>query len=356
MEMKKYLWILPLLIIGGCDSESDDVTITNNYITEAPIVTTSVEQEPIGQFELQTTVETDFFVVVKDIDSLEKYYSNSNTFHFDEDGYLVNSLGYPLLAFPVNYDGSSSSVSLSTSAPVKVDYQGGNPKATDSVSIGANLPESDGELPVNEFDHNNPLTFNNSTSVSVFDSIGESHILSFYFIHVNVDSNTWELRVTLDGNAVQPVTEQTLDFNQNGLLDINDDDLDGFLSTGNGKIDSMIIPLSNGANDLSITLDFTSDTTSFNSNFAVTSLGSSGFYTDHIKEFKIDSDGLITLLYIHQEDQVLARVAMVKFQSPYNLEPLANSLWAETEDSGSATAGEAETKNFGSFVPVVYDY
>lgn len=356
MQIKKCFWILPLLIIGGCDSESDDVSITNNYITETPIAKTPEEQEPIGKFELQTAVEVDFFVLAQEVDSLEVYYSNSNAFHFDKDGYLVNNSGSPLLVYPVNPDGSTSSVSISTSMQIKVDYQQGNPKATDRVNFGANLPESDSELPIGEFDNKDPLTFNNSTSVSVFDSMGDSHILSFYFIHVSVDNNAWELRVSLDGNAVQPVTEQILDFSPNGLLDINDDDLDGFVTIGNGVIENQIIPLSNGADDLSITLDFTSDTTSFNSKFEVTSLDSSGFYTDHLKEFKIDSDGLITLLYVHQVDELLGRVAMVKFLSPYNLEQLDNSLWAETEDSGSATSGEAETENFGSFVPVAYDY
>jgi len=356
MEMKKCLWILPLLIIGGCDSESDDVTITNNYITEAPIVTTSVEQEPIGEFELQTTAETDFFVVAKDIDSLEKYYSNSNTFHFDKDGYLVNSSGYPLLAFPVNDDGSSSSVSLSTSSPIWVDYQGGNPKATDRINIGANLPGNNGELPIDEFDYQNPLTFNNSTSVSVFDSLGDSHVLTFYFIHVSVDNNTWELRLALDGNTVQPATEQVLDFYLGGLMDINDDDLDGFITTGNGLIENINIPLNNGANDLNITLDFTSDTTSFNSNFEVTSLDASGFNTGRLNEFKIESNGLITLSYTNGEDEFIGRVAFAKFPSSYNLQPLDNSLWEETEDSGTPIYGEPEAGFFGSIIPIIYDY
>jgi len=357
MPVKKCLWILPLLMIGGCESESDDVIVINNFITEAPIVTTSVEPAPIGQFELQTALETSFFAVEKEINSGEFYYSNSNAFHFDKDGYLVNSFSLPLMVFPVNPDGSSASVSLSTSSSVRIGYSYGSPKATDRVNISINLPQASGELSVNEFDNNDPLTFNNSTSLSVISSLGDVHVLTLYFIHVSADNNTWEFRIALDGNTVQPITEQVLDFDSGGLMDdINDDDLDGFITTGNGLIENINISLNSGASDLNFTLDFTSDVTSYNSNFEVTSLEASGYYQGHIKQFKIESDGLITLSYTNGEDELIGRIALNKFISPYNLQPLDNGLWAETENSGARIAGEAESSNFGSIIPIVHDF
>jgi len=356
MKFNKSLLIILLLIIGGCDSESDDVTITNNYITETPTVISSEEQRHNGEFELKTAVETDFFVVEKEVESREFYYSNSNTFHFNKDGYLVNSSGFPLMVFPVNPDGSSASVSISTSRAVQINYSMAAPEATDRVNISTNLPQVSGELSVNEFDKQDPLTYNHSTSLSVFDSLGDVHIITFYFIHVNADSNTWGFRVALDNNIEQPTTEQVLDFSSSGLMDINDEDLDGFTTTGNGLIENINIQLNNGANDLNVTLDFTSDTTSFNRSFEVTSLEASGFYTGHIKEFKIASNGLITLFYTNGEDELIGRVSLAKFLSPYNLQPLNNSLWEGTENSGTPIYGEPEFSNFGSIIPVVHDF
>jgi len=336
MRSIKYLLVMSLLILGGCDSDSD-------------------EQAHIGGFKLQTAVETDFFVLEKELDSREFYYSNSNALHFDKYGYLVNDSGSPLLVFPVDPNGNSTSVSIGTSEPVQINYTTGSPKATDRVSISTNLPQNSGELSVNEFDKNEPLTFNHSTSVSVIDSLGDVHTLTFYFIHVSVDNNTWEFRVALDDNPVQSTIEQVLDFDSSGLMDINDDDLDGFMTTENGLIENINIPLSY-ANDLNITLDFTSDTTSFNSNFEVTSIDASGFYTGRIKEFKIESNGLITFYYTNGQDKLVGRVALAKFFSPYNLQPLGNSLWAETEDSGIPIYGEAEAANFDSIIPIVHDF
>lgn len=352
MRINKYLFIISILILSGCDSESDDVNITNNYITESP----TEEQSLIGDFELKTVSETDFFVVAKEIDSLEFYYSNSNNFHFDKSGYLVNSSGSPLLVYPVNLDGSSASTSISVSQQIKIDYEVGNPKATYKVNVGVNLPNSADELLSGEFSNQDLSTFNYSTSVTVFDSLGEGHILTFYFIHVSVDNNTWELRVALDGNTVESTIEKNLDFSPSGLLDVNDDDLDGFTTTDNGLIAYQNIPLSNGANDLTMTFDFATDTTSFNSNFEVTLLESSRFFSGSLNEFKVDSDGLITLSYINGEDKLLGRVALAKFYSPYNLHLVGDSLWEETEDSGVATFAESGINNFGTIIPIVHDY
>lgn len=354
MKFNKSPLAILLLIIAGCDS--DDVSITNNYITETPTVISSEEQEHIGEFTLRTAVETDFFVLEKELDSREFYYSNSNAFHFDKGGYLVNASGFPLMVYPVNSDGSAASVSISTSQSVQINYSMGSPEATDSVNISINLPETSNELSANEFDKNDSLTFNHSTSLSAIDSLGDVHILTIYFIHVSADNNTWELRIALDDITVQTTTEAVLDFASSGLMDLNDDDLDGFTTTGNGLIENINIPLNNGANDLTITLDFTSDTTSFNSNFEVTSFDASGFYTGHVKELEIDSRGLITLFYTNGQDELLGKVALAKFFSPYNLQPLDNSLWEETEDSGTPIYGEPEFSNFGSIVPVVHDF
>ncbi len=356
MRSNKYLFIMSLLLLGGCNSESDEVSITNNYIIDTPTDAASGEQTHIGEFELKTAVETDFFVVEKEFDSREFYYSNSNAFHFNKDGYLVNRSGFPLMVLPVNPDGSSASVSISTSQPVQLNYSMGAPKATDRVNISTNLPQISSELPANEFDNQDHLTFNHSTSLSVFDSLGDVHILTFYFIHVNADSNTWEFRIALDDTTVQPTIEQVLDFNSSGLMDLNDDDLDGFTTTGNGLIENINIPLNNSADDLNITLNFTSETTSFDSNFEVTSLDVSGFYTGHLKEFRIESNGLITLSYTNGEDEFIGRIAFSKFSSPYNLKSLDNSLWEETEDSGTPSYGEPEAGYFGSIIPVIYDY
>ncbi|WP_394200512.1 flagellar hook-basal body complex protein [Shewanella waksmanii] len=352
MKSAHYIFMI-ILFLAACNSESDNVTVV---IPEPPVITPPSEEGRIGEFKLQTAVETDFFVFRKSLESLDLYYSNSNSLHFNKNGYLVNKQGSPLLAFPVNPDGSLSSVSIDTSQPIRISYSSGSPKPTDKIKISTNLPQNSNELYIDEFNNSDPLTFNHSASTPVIDSLGDTHILTFYFVHVSADMNTWEFRLALNNNIVHPAIEQIIDFDDNGLLDIDDGDHDGFATTDNGLIDSINIPLNNGANDLNISLDFTANTTSFDSNFEVTSLDATGFYTGRVEVFKVEPNGLITLSYTNGQDELLGKVAFAKFHSPYNLQPLGNSLWAETEESGTPIYGEPQAVNFDSILPVDHNF
>jgi len=125
-----------------------------------------------------------FFAVVPELDSLEFSYTRAGQFKLNSDNFVVNSAGQHLLGFPVNSDGSSASVSLSTSEPIRIPTASGAPSSTNEVDIRMNLPAGDPIItgsPAN-FDLTDPLTYNHSTSVTVFDSLGDSHIMTYYFI------------------------------------------------------------------------------------------------------------------------------------------------------------------------------
>ncbi|WP_028863028.1 flagellar hook-basal body complex protein [Psychromonas aquimarina] len=345
MKLYKYFWFMPLLVIAGCWPSSD-----NN---------TTVTPPPIDSIKLKTAIDNDFFVLME-LDRSNVYYSNANNFYFNSEGYLVNSSGLALQLLSVNADGTPSSVSLATSGPMKLDYAYGNPVATNSVSISANLPANDTVLAVDAFDAANLSTYNNATSVTIYDSLGHGHILSMYFVKTSTENNTWEIRTTIDGKLMDPVSTQVLDFAQNGDLDITDDDLDGIVSTDDGIISYHNFLLSNGAADLLISLYFRNDgvstITATNESFEVTGLSQSGAYSDYVKELKIGANGLVTVSLVDQEDVLIGTVAMAKFPSPVNLESAGDSLWKETVDSGEAWIGYAEHLAFGSMVPVTYDY
>lgn len=356
MHKKYFVASLLTLALFGCDSESDEVNITNHYASQVQSQGTENEQLPVGAFEVKTVSETDFLVIATAVDALEFKYTNANQFHFSKDGYLVNNTGAALMSYPVNPDGSSASVSLSTASAVKINYDVGNPQATDEVMLGINLPSSAQALTIDNFSNQNPLTYNYSTSVQVIDSLGESRQLSYYFVHTSVDNNVWQLQVSLDNEVISLPETITLDFMPSGELDLNDQDLDGFVSTGNGLVSDLILPLDNGANDLVISFDFRNDTRSTDDNFTVSTLEVSGFYTDSITALKVDADGLITLSFTHQEDKLIGRVALAKFISPFNLEAVGDGIWVQTEASGAAVYGEAEVANYGAVVPVIHDF
>jgi flagellar hook protein FlgE len=166
---------------------------------------------------------TGFYATVPGLDSLEKSYTRAGQFKLNDDNFVVNSAGGHLLGFPVNDDGSSSSVSLSTASPIQIPTSSGAPQLTTEVDMRMNLPAGDDYItdsPLN-FDPTDPLTYNHSTSVTVFDSLGDSHIMTYYFIKDNPNDvvtpapvagkpNEWILFTAIDGNPINikdPIAE-----------------------------------------------------------------------------------------------------------------------------------------------------
>jgi flagellar hook protein FlgE len=160
-----------------------------------------------------------FFATVPELDSLERSYTRAGQFKLNADNFVVNSQGGHLLGFPVNPDGSSASVSLSTAEPIRIPTASGAPTKTSTVDVRMNLPAGDSYIsnaPGN-FDPDDPLTFNNSTSVTIFDSLGDSHVMTYYFVKDNPSEapNQWMMFAAVDGKVIDladdPVVQAAAD-------------------------------------------------------------------------------------------------------------------------------------------------
>jgi len=147
-----------------------------------------------------------FFATVPELDSLETSYTRAGQFKLNDDNFVVNSGGGYLLGFPVNPDGSSASVSLSTAEPIRIPTASGAPTKTSEVDVRMNLPAGDSYIstaPAN-FDPDDPLTFNNSTSVTIFDSLGDSHIMTYFYVKDDPATapNQWMMFASVDGKPI----------------------------------------------------------------------------------------------------------------------------------------------------------
>ncbi|PCH94753.1 MAG: flagellar hook protein FlgE [Gammaproteobacteria bacterium] len=315
---------------------------------------------------------TGFYATVPGLDSLEKSYTRAGQFKLNDDNFVVNSSGGYLLGFPVNDDGSSSSVSLSTANPIRIPTVSGAPQFTTEVDIRMNLPAGDSYItgaPLN-FDPTDPLTFNNSTSVTVFDSLGDSHVMTYYFIKDDpaVNANSWIIFAAVDGNTIDlkdPAGDAVADgratagglvggrlsFNSSGdFIGINP-------TTGFTTEDLGNVILANGAEDTQeITINFNLDIagpnpnepTQFASNFEVTSLSQDGLAVGRLTGIDIGTDGLIRATYSNGTSQPLSRIALVNFANEQGLTQIGGTSWRESLDSGEPLAGEAGSGTFGN--------
>ena len=141
-----------------------------------------------------------------------RLYTRAGNFSVDRDGFVTNTEGLRLQAYPVGADGLFNTGELS-------DLQlntGANPPApTQNVSFGLNLPAEE-PAPLNPvFDPTDPASFNYTTAVTIYDSLGSAHTQTAYFIK-DAAANTWSVQTTIDGNPVG--TPQPVVFGGDGRL------------------------------------------------------------------------------------------------------------------------------------------
>lgn len=317
-----------------------------------------------------------FYATVPGIDSLEKSYTRAGQFKLNDDNFVVNSGGGYLLGFPVNDDGSSASVSLSTANPIRVPTASGAPQFSTEVDIRMNLPAGDSYItsaPLN-FDPTDPLTFNNSTSVTIFDSLGDSRVMTYYFVKDDpaVNPNEWLVFTAIDGNPIDiddagaPAAELAAAdgrVNAGGLkggrlaFDSSGDFISITPTTGFTTVQLGPTILANGADpSQTVTVDFNLDTggpnpnepTQFASSFEVTSLSQDGLAVGRLTGIDISSDGLIRATFSNGTSRPLSRIALVSFANEQGLTQIGGTSWRESLDSGTPLAGEASSGTFGS--------
>ncbi|NVK57603.1 MAG: flagellar hook protein FlgE [Alteromonadaceae bacterium] len=323
-----------------------------------------------------------FFATVPDLTSRDTSFTRAGQFKLDENNFVVNTSGDHLLGFPVNPDGTSSSVALSTTVPVRIPDSSGSPQPTREVTMRMNLPANDEALDPANFDPDDTLTYNAATSVTVYDSLGESHIMTYYYVKDNTDltnnPNRWHMFATVDDTPVNingginsgvtrpdptnpanppvPWTSATLNFNSSG----------DFVNQVPATIQTEILGLDglgNGANALGggaeqsqqINIDFNleptgqtvNEPTQYASAFEVTSLEQDGLPVGRLTGVDIGPDGLVRATFSNGTSEPVVRVALARFSNEQGLTQKSNTQWKESIESGEALAGEATTGTFG---------
>lgn len=289
---------------------------------------------------------------------------------------MVDSAGNYLQTFPVDKDGNSTSVSLTTAKPVQIPDFAGSPVKTENVTLQMNLNAKAEALDPALFDPSDGKTYNNVTSMTIYDSLGESHIMTTYFVkpkngaydgennwvayyaidnkpvNLNGPAGTYQTDTTGDGNPDSTSTAQTAGGWTGSVLKFNS--VGAYIDSNPAVITTQ--PLGNtGAGVLGAGADGTQTlTVKFNSPtqyadpFAATELTQDGTTVGRLTNVEIGADGLITASYSNGSSVALARVALVRFANEQGLTQVGNTSWKASLASGQALAGEANSGTFGS--------
>jgi len=266
-------------------------------------------------------------------------YSRNGQFHLDKDGYVVTDRGLRLTGYGVDTSGQVTS----QLGDILVDSSDIPPLATGASTgtgvrgVGAvlNLDSREGTLSAAAFDQNDPLTYNYSTGLNVYDTLGNPHIMTMYFI--KTADNTWALRYRVDNTTVGG--SGTLAF-----------DTSGALTTAMplaASLDLATAGTDNGAaSPLAFNLDFTG-TSQYGSSFSTSRLTQDGYASGRLSGLSVGSDGVVLGRYTNGQSRNLAQVALANFTNPNGLQSLGNNVWADSADSGPPLVGAPATGSLG---------
>lgn len=266
-------------------------------------------------------------------------YTRNGQFHLDNAGYIVTSDNLKVTGYGVDVNGN---IVPTAPAPMQISNAQLPPTPTSSFRSSLNLDSSEA-LPVTAlFNASDPTSYNNSTSGSVIDSLGNSHVFTMYFVKT-ATAGQWDLHATVDGTAVANV-----DLGGGAGLPVNVNfNASGALTTAM-PISPVALTIAGGATSpLNFALDF-SGTTQFGASFAVNSLVQDGFASGRLAGFNVGADGVMVGHYTNGQSRNLGQVVLASFSDPRGLRPTGNGRWDETADSGLPVVGAPGTGDLGA--------
>lgn len=162
------------------------------------------------------------------------YYTRNGLFHLDKDGYIRNDGNLMVTGYPGNENGTITS---GYPQPLRVDSPTMDPVETSFASLGANL-DSRAKAPSVDFTLPNGTSlpsadsYNIGTSQIIYDSLGNSHTLDYYFRKTG--PNQWSMFTVVDKGANSNVKLNISGAESNYLnlqqFEANNETLQDFLS------------------------------------------------------------------------------------------------------------------------------
>ena len=159
-----------------------------------------------------------FFALKPSLTSTQTVYTRNGNFSVNNNRYVVDTQGQYLQVFPVNSDGSVIATGIQSAKNLQLPSTSGLPNATASIQLGLNLPADASIIPSSatytkdnpyKFDRTNASTYNQSTSITIYDSLGNPTIATIYYVKTlnatsAIPNNRWQTHVFVGDKEVDP--------------------------------------------------------------------------------------------------------------------------------------------------------
>lgn len=262
------------------------------------------------------------------------YYSRNGNFTVGADGNLTGPDGTQVQGFALNPSGTASGVL----APITIPQGPLAPTASTKIAVDGNV-NSASPVVTGAIDPTNPATYSASVSSQVFDSLGQSHTVTFFLQNAGPSTATppteqWNWLATFDGSTTG------LGGNTGSLQFDNS----GAVTTGGAGGPLTVTPT--GASPLSLNLDFSMLTQFAGGNTPTAT--ADGNAVGSPLGVQIDNSGVISVSYSNGQTQKVAEVALATFPSEQGLSLTTGGFYQQTGNSGTPTVSSAQSGSAGS--------
>ena len=301
-----------------------------------------------------------FFILA---DGASRLYSRAGNFKVDAAGYVVSQNELAVLGYPASGSGALEPLNINSISQASVGTTevgvAGNLDASAAIVAAAAIPTTDmaGAAPASTTtyaDLNAVAAF--STVVEVFDSLGASHPITYFFFHTGTNQYTVRGYVnsedvdpsgsaqglprqitTASGNAASGTI--TMSFNGQGLRT-------NAPAVGSSDLASSIT-WNNGASTSAIGVDLGSFT-QFSAAGNILSITQDGQGVGSVESLSVQKDGTIFAVLNNGQMANIGTIALANFSNPEGLVRVGGNLLQQSPQSGEPISGNPSSGTLGS--------
>ena len=271
-------------------------------------------------------------------------YTRNGQFKVDRDGFIVNNSLQKLVGYAADGQGQ---IQPGLALPLQLPTSGVAPAPTTRIAVQMNLDARAAiTLPAAgaQVDFSDADTYNNATSLTVYDAKGQGLALTYYF--QKAANDTWNVYATVNGTTINgtagaPLPVTTINFPANGSGPV----------TPNAPVAFDVPATTNAAGATTVpilgVLLNVGGATQFGSAFGVTDLKQDGFSAGQLTAIVVESNGIVMARYSNGQSRPAGQVEIANFRNPQGLQPIGDNGWARTYASGDPVMGVPGEGNLG---------
>ncbi|RMC96213.1 flagellar hook protein FlgE [Aquitalea palustris] len=261
-------------------------------------------------------------------------YTRNGQFQVDKDGYIVNGND--------RLQGWMANNGVVTQGPVtdlKLQTNLISPAVTTKVTMGVNVDSRLSPPTVTPLDPTNTNSFNWSNAAQVYDSLGNQHNLTLYYVKgtATTTGTPWTVTAYVDGSPASGTNTYTMNYDTKGNL----------TNTTPFSVTFSPTPVNGSSAPVTFTVDYTGSTQVAQASGTPTETVD-GYAPGTLSSMNIDTHGNIMASFSNGQNKVIGQVALATFTNSQGLQNEGGNRWQQTLASGVPAYNAPGSGNAGT--------